>query len=269
MAKSSEVSKSEVEMVPSVLEKTCFIITPIGDEQSEIRREIDGINHVAIEPVLNEFGFKMVVSHLIFNSSSIKDEIIKHVYESDLVIANLTNLNPNVMYEVALRHSAGKSIIHIIRDDQKLPFDLQDHRTFSYTNDIKGVSELQEKLRKSIEVAIDPNSKISNPVYNGLQKIVLNDIPKTDMKFEDLLTSILQIQKQMNSEILSLKNDYYKSIIPISSGSVKYLLDGESYKLDNTMTLSSSGYKSTFFDSPKVIGTIHVNATGEKSEEKK
>lgn len=269
MAKSSELSMSEVVQDSIVLNKTCFIITPIGDDQSEIRREIDGINHIAIEPVLKDFGFKMVVSHLIFDSSSIKDEIIKHVYESDLVIANLTNLNPNVMYEVALRHSAGKSIIHIIRNDQKLPFDLQDHRTFSYTNDIKGVSELQDKLRKSIELAVDPKSKISNPIYNALQKIVLNDLPKMDMRFEDLLTSIMQNQKQMNSELLSLKNEFYKSIFPISSNSMKYFLDSESFKLDNAITLNSSGYKSTIIDLPKLSGTIVVNATGEKSELKK
>ena len=40
------------------IKKTCFIITPIGKENSDIRRKMDGIIDAAIDPVLEECGFE-------------------------------------------------------------------------------------------------------------------------------------------------------------------------------------------------------------------
>lgn len=90
--------------------KTCFIVTPIGDDNTEIRRHIDGIIDQAIEPAIGgEFDIR--VAHREFEIGSINDRVIKNVYNADLVIANLTTLNPNVMFELAMRYSYGKPAI--------------------------------------------------------------------------------------------------------------------------------------------------------------
>lgn len=44
--------------------KICFVITPIGPDNSPVRRHIDGVINEAIIPVLDELKFKVEVSHL-------------------------------------------------------------------------------------------------------------------------------------------------------------------------------------------------------------
>lgn len=103
--------------------KVCFVITPIGDNNSDIRRHIDGIIDGAIEPALGE-KYEIEVAHRKYEIGSINDRVIRSVFEADLVVANLTNTNPNVMFELAIRYSFGKPAIVIAEEGTKLPFDV-------------------------------------------------------------------------------------------------------------------------------------------------
>ena len=73
---------------------------------------------------MKEAGYKVEVSHRITVSGTMTATIIRKVYECDLAIANLTGNNPNVMYEIGLRHAAAKPIIHITEDVKDLAFDV-------------------------------------------------------------------------------------------------------------------------------------------------
>lgn len=150
--------------------KKCFIITPIGDDGTTIRRHIDGVIDAAIIPVL-ENEYSITVAHRVSAPGSINKQVIRSIYDSDLVIANLTNLNPNVMYELAFRHSLRKPVITIMeKNNNKLPFDVVTERTIFYTNDIQGVIELKAELKKYINKWDEKyEEKFSNPIYDALE----------------------------------------------------------------------------------------------------
>lgn len=198
---SKEVQKKEDQ---EVVEKTCFIITPIGDEKSPIRRHIDGVIESAIEPVLKEFKYKLDVSHKSYNSGSIKSEIIKSIFESDLVIANLTYQNPNVMYEVAIRHCVAKPIIHISENINEIPFDINSHRTFDYVNDMHGVEALKEKIRKAI-TDIESSTDISNPVIDSLKTTKIIDLPNQETSYGDAISEILDTVKEFGARLNNME----------------------------------------------------------------
>lgn len=151
--------------------KVCFVITPIGDNNSEIRRHIDGIIDQAIEPALGE-KYEIVVAHRKYEIGSINDRVIKSVFEADLVIANLTTTNPNVMYELAIRYSFGKPAIVIAEEGTKLPFDVIDENTIFYINDPAGASDLKQALVE-YERNIDFGKKEYGPVYKTIKRIPL------------------------------------------------------------------------------------------------
>lgn len=125
-----------------IQKKKCFIVTPIGKENDPIRRHMDGIIDAGIKPVLGN-EYEISVAHRIYQPGSINKQVIKEIYEADLVIANLTGNNPNVMYELSFRYSLGKPTIVIAEKGTSLPFDVIDERTFFYVNDFLGVLELQ------------------------------------------------------------------------------------------------------------------------------
>lgn len=149
-------------------DKKCFVITPIGSDDSTIRRQADGVIDAVIEPILNNLGFETIVAHRISESGSITRQVIEHVLNDELVVANLTGLNPNVLYELAVRHSARKPVIQICEKGTTLPFDISEQRTIFYTNDMKGVLELKESFEKMVLEALN-DSKPDNPVYRAIK----------------------------------------------------------------------------------------------------
>lgn len=185
--------------------KTCFVITPIGDANSDIRRHIDGIIDQAIEPALGD-KYKIEVAHRKYEIGSINDRVIKSVYESDLVIANLTNTNPNVMYELAIRHSFGKPVIVIAEKDTKLPFDVIDENTIFYINDPAGAYDLKQKLIK-FERSISFEKEDYGPVYKLINRIPLyNEIESgekvsSDKVLQYVIDRLDSLERNINFKI--------------------------------------------------------------------
>lgn len=150
--------------------KRCFIITPIGGDNDQIRRHIDGIIDAAIIPIFGD-EYDIKVAHRLPNSGSINKQVIQLIYKSDLVIANLTNKNPNVMYELAFRHCVDLPCIMIAEKGTELPFDISTERTIFYINDSKGVIELKNDLSKCLNSIHNPDFVNSNPIYDNLKSI--------------------------------------------------------------------------------------------------
>lgn len=182
--------------------KVCFVITPIGDNNSDIRRHIDGIIDQAIVPALGE-KYDIVVAHRKYEIGSINDRVIKSVFESDLVIANLTNTNPNVMFELAIRYSFGKPAIVIAEEGTKLPFDVIDENTAFYVNDPAGANELKQRIIE-FEKGIDFEKKEYGPVFKVINKIPLyNEVESgMDVSNESLLQYVIDrldsLEKNLN-----------------------------------------------------------------------
>lgn len=146
----------------------CFIITPIGNKNDDIRRHINGIIDAVIRPTLQD-EYDVIVSHELSELGSINKQIIKEIYNDKLVIANLTTVNPNVMYELAFRHTLGKPVIIIAEEGTKLPFDISVERTIFYNNDALGTIELSNTLKKFIEnINFDD---ISSPIHDTISDI--------------------------------------------------------------------------------------------------
>ena len=149
-------------------DKKCFIITPIGNEDSDIFRRAKGVIESAIKPVLEKYGYVDIKPAYEINiSGMINTQIINRIIEDDLVIANLTENNPNVMYELCLRHVVAKPIIHICERETKLPFDIKDSRTIFYDNDMLGVEEFKNKLKKFMNEISYEKAYMDNPIYNA------------------------------------------------------------------------------------------------------
>lgn len=178
--------------------KQCFVITPIGSADSPVRRKIDGLVDEVIKPVMNELGYEVKVSHKINDSGTMTSTIIKSVYECDLAIANLTGNNPNVMYEVAIRHAAGKPIIHITEDINNIPFDINDQRIIEYSDDMAGAQELKNNLKKMVE-GIDFSIPSNNPIMEALAKTNIIEVP------EEKSVDIAEALTDLRGEISILK----------------------------------------------------------------
>lgn len=175
--------------------KRCFVVTPIGPDDSDIRRKADGIIEAAIRPVLEPMGFdEVTASHTLDKPGSITREALERTLTDDLVIANLTGPNPNVMYELAVRHCKGLPIVVIAEDGTDLPFDVSDERTAFFTNDMAGGTRLKKDLEKKVKAALEEQEP-DNPVYRAARDKIMRELVAGDETNEHVLKSLNRLER--------------------------------------------------------------------------
>ncbi len=157
--------------------KICFYVTPIGEPESEQRKHADLFLSTIVEPALEQFGLRVVRADQIGKPGMITAQVIEHVVKSRLVIADLSFHNPNVFYELSLRHACRLPTVQLIRASELIPFDLDQFRTIRVdTASIYTLvpqletykSEITNQVRRALE---DPDA-VDNPLsvfYPGLK----------------------------------------------------------------------------------------------------
>ena len=131
--------------------KTCFVISPIGIDGSDVRRRADQILRHVIVPAAEAAGFAAMRADQISEPGLITTQVIQHIVEDPLVIADLTGSNPNVFYELAIRHAIRKPLVQIIQKDEKIPFDVAGMRTIPVDHrDLDSVQEAKAEIEKQI-----------------------------------------------------------------------------------------------------------------------
>ncbi|WP_298526733.1 hypothetical protein [uncultured Porphyromonas sp.] len=204
--------------------KQCFIVTPLGMDGSEIRRKADGVIQAVLKPILEEFEYEVIPPHEIDKPGSITIQVIEHLLHDELVIANLTTLNPNVMYELAVRHATKLPVICIAERGTELPFDIASERTIFYNDDMAGVEGLKASLRRTIKASLEENDP-DNPIYRAqenfeLKKVVTeNDAQKVIIDrlnaIERRLTNIESLER--NSSTRTTSPSFSERSTPVDS----------------------------------------------------
>ena len=160
---------SEDSATRSDWERVCFYITPIGSEDSVERKHADLFMGSLVQPALEELGLTVVRADHIGEPGMITTQVLEYLKRSRLAIADLSYLNPNVFYEVALRHALRLPVVQLIRKADRLPFDVNQARTLVFdTSDIYSLvpklqtyrAEIASQARKALD---DPES-VGNPV---------------------------------------------------------------------------------------------------------
>ena len=165
--------------------KNCFVISPIGEKDSEIRKHADSFLKLLAEPALKEFGFNIIRADQIAKSTVITNDIVEQVQQSELCLVDLTFNNPNVFYECGRRHENGKPTIQLIKEGEKLPFDVAGIRTIEYNlSDPWTTLESVNKVKEFIKILEENNS-----FYDSNSGVSLTSIAQ----------SLNRIEKKINS----------------------------------------------------------------------
>jgi hypothetical protein len=180
------------------------MITPIGKEGTEVRKNADEVMEYIINPVCQEFGYSVVRADTMANSGLITKAIIEQIISADLVIADLTGNNPNVFYELAIRHSYRKPAIQIIKGDTEIPFDVSNMRTILYETTLSGADSAKKEIEAMLK-AIENGEIVQNPVSEVSTLLNLSE-NSTEENAEILSTLLLEVQ-QIPDNLKALENN--------------------------------------------------------------
>ena len=178
--------------------KTCFVVGPIGDDGSPTRGHADWLLDEIITPVFVEHfkDFEVIRSDKIAQPGMIDSQVINHLLDAELVIADLSLLNANAFYEIGLRHMERKPIIHMFRAGEVIPFDVKPYRAIPFAFEHpKQRFEAREQLKQAVEAVLAPGYQVENPVtrargFAAVSQHATPDMHLVLMEIESLKTRV-------------------------------------------------------------------------------
>lgn len=172
--------------------ETCFVISPIGKEGTETYEKFKEVLDYIIKPAFKNSGYKIDVIRAddIKRAGSFIKDIFSYILNSFVVIADLTDNNANVFYELGVRHSLRSRTILIAQSVDDIPSDLREYRTIIYDSSAKGLATFQEQLSAFLEEIYKEPNRPDNPVLDRIGSEV-------ERKHADLIQENANLREQI------------------------------------------------------------------------
>lgn len=112
----------------TLIGRKCLVLMPIGKPGSATRRKSDALLEQVLVPALKSQGIEVRRGDDI-GATWISPKLIDAILMSDLIVAVLNDLNPNVFYEMGVAQAWCKPLIAFAEETLELPFDVKDLNT--------------------------------------------------------------------------------------------------------------------------------------------
>ena len=195
---------------------TVFVITPFAD------------NFLALYDALKERfseSFEFTNAGDLDNQQNILKDIVVGIHSADVIVADLTGLNPNVFYELGLAHAMDKKVIIITQDIDELPFDIKSYRANSYSLLFHKIPQLYTKLEELLTGAVNGNKQFGSPYSDFIKNTTVQkkeiiasvevtsnnsgfdeDVDENEAKgFLDFVADIEEAMNKMTTEISGIQ----------------------------------------------------------------
>jgi hypothetical protein len=178
------------------LENECFFIAPIGEVGSSERKRSDDVLDFIVARAANEVGLQAVRGDQLAEPGQITHQVIQHVLGAKAAVADLTGRNPNVYYELVIRHTARLPTVLIAEEGEQLPFDVAPMRTIFFgATDLRSADrcrvEIIQHLRGALEGAVD------SPITASIDLQRLQAGSAAERNVADLVTGFSHLEREL------------------------------------------------------------------------
>lgn len=180
----------------------CFVIMPISDQGDYPKGHFTKVYEQIIKPAVEETGY---IPYRV-DENKISDTIINKIFaaiqECPMAICDLSNRNPNVLYELGLRQAYDKPVVLIQDDKTENIFDVSGISTIYYQSD--RLYENVLRAREEIKDAIISTRKGNINTLVRIVKVNTPDLSNINISPEDKLSAKLDL---IYDELKKNKND--------------------------------------------------------------
>ena len=165
--------------------------------------------HRVYVPVLSDLDYDISRSDRETDSGIVHIGMIEAIANSDLVIADLATMNPNVLYELGLRHALADKVTVLTAPDlgdktgTAAAFDIDFIRRIPYNRTVDGISDPQAvqaiKALRDVVRDVDPARAVDSPVYTWFE------VARTGLRARGPLTAAAQGELQLRQELNRLQ----------------------------------------------------------------
>lgn len=183
------------------LDDECFLIAPIGEVGSDERDRSDGVLDYIVAPAARELGLVAVRADRIAKPGQITRQVIEHVVGARAAVVDLTAANPNVYYEMAVRHTAELPTILVAEDGERLPFDIAQMRTIFFRHDnLKSAAHCRQQIVQHLREAL--GGAVDSPVAASVTVAALQQGGEQ----EQLLASLVERVEGQSRELRRIRD---------------------------------------------------------------
>lgn len=184
--------------------KTCFVIMPNSDVSGYEPDHWNLVFSLLIEPVCRGLDFDVTLEAKVHQSHNIVLDIVRRLAKSDLVICDLSSVNPNVMYELGVRHVYELPVVLLKDERTRDVFDVSGIRYCNYDSSLRHdlVEKAREALRKFIENETEQTSSSvpTSPVtILGLHKQIARRPSGEEPRVTLLQADVESLRSQVSS----------------------------------------------------------------------
>lgn len=174
-------------------------MSPIGPEGSDTRERADQLLEHVIRDTMQDLGYETIRADELDEPGQISLQVIQHTVDADLVIADLTGENPNVFYELAIRHATQQPFLQIIEKGHDIPFDIYDQRTIKIDiQDLDSVNKAKDEIVNQIENIESGDYEVDSPVSTAIN---LQFWEESGDPQQQELAEITEVMTDMRGEI--------------------------------------------------------------------
>ncbi len=162
------------------------------------REELDNV-YYSIQEIGKELKCEVIRVDHFSTTDKITDRIIKHIIESNLLIADITYNNANVFFEVGYAFAIGKELLLIAKNVNDIPFDIKDYKVTQYL-DVTNFRKIKNTLKLPIVQSLNRSMKRANltkPLIEIIHSISKNEPSENlfdkllETRFNDTLNNLL------------------------------------------------------------------------------
>ena len=193
--------------------KICFVISPIGEDDSDTRKRSDQVLKHIITGAVEQLGYEVIRADKISEPGIITHQILQHIVEAPLVIADLTERNPNVFYELALRHAIRKPLVQLIKKGELIPFDVAATRIIQFDlHNLDSVDAAKVEIIAQVNSLEAGKNDTDNPISVSLDLKMLKESGNPEERsLADIVEAISDLRLAVTSADKSFPSSkFYK-----------------------------------------------------------
>jgi len=152
------------------LKKKCFVIMPFSDTRSCTEQKWTEIFEYIIKPAVGESRLGYECERSVAERENIIKGILEGLNKANVVIADLTDNNPNVFYELGVRHTLANRTILIAQGKEHIPFDLRPYPVAFYGESPAKISAFKSDIKKKLKDIERNPERSDNPVADFLRE---------------------------------------------------------------------------------------------------
>ena len=181
--------------------KTCYVIMPFSKTKTCTEDEWTDIFESIIKPAVEGGGLGYRCLRSEATTGNIIKKVVNSLYQANVVVADLTDRNPNVFYELGVRHTLKNRTIIIAQRRKDIPSDLDGYASHVYRWKTTGQRDaFTKKLRDLLRSIESDTDRSDNPVSDFL---------------DETSTSIFEFRKEENLRKLRALVDEVSRVISV------------------------------------------------------